>query len=294
MVASIKLACDSTIIVVPLDKILPMKVLSKASKQGHKYQCIAASIKELGIIEPLAIYPHDAGDGTYMLLDGHVRFEILKDMGESVAPCLVSHDDEAFTYNHKINGLTAIQEHFMLMRAIENGLSADRIAQALGVQMESIKKKANLLTGICPEAVELLRDKSVPAGALREIRRAKPMRQIEVAEVMCSAHNYSLAYVKCLIAATPDDQLAEPFNPKETDGLTSEDLARMEREMATLGKEFRLIEESHGQNTLDLVVVVGYLRKLLENARVVRYMSQHFSDYLTEFQKLIDSRSLRE
>ncbi|HEV7224799.1 MAG TPA: plasmid partitioning protein RepB C-terminal domain-containing protein, partial [Pirellulales bacterium] len=90
------------------------------------------------------------------------------------------------------------------------------------------------------------------------------------------------------------DQLVDPNHSKEAEGLTADDVARMERQMATLGKEFRLIEESHGQNTLDLVVVVGYIRKLLDNARVVRYLSQHFTDLLTEFQKLADSRRLRE
>jgi len=293
-VASIKLACDPTVLLVPLDQILPMKIVTKEWKKGRKYLCIAASVKELGIIEPLAIYPQEGTGAKYILLDGHVRLEILREMGESVAPCLVSHDDEAFTYNHKINGLTPIQEHFMLIRAIDNGMSADRIASALGVKIENIRKKANLLDGICTEAVDLLRDKKAPAGALREIRRAKPMRQIEITELMCAARNFSLAYAKCMIAATPDDQLVDPNHSKEAEGLTADDVARMERQMATLGKEFRLIEESHGQNTLDLVVVVGYIRKLLDNARVVRYLSQHFTDLLTEFQKLADSRRLRE
>ena len=30
--------------------------------------------------------------------------------------------------------------------------------------------------------------------------------------------------------------------------MTSDDIARMEREMATLAREFKLIEESHGKN----------------------------------------------
>ncbi len=46
----------------------------------------------------------------------------------------------------------------------------------------------------------------------------------------------------------------------------------MEREMASHAAEFKLIEESHGKNTLNLAVVVGYLRKLAENTRVARYL----------------------
>ena len=120
------------------------------------------------------------------------------------------------------------------------------------------------------------------------------MRQIEIAELMRASHNYSAIYAKCLIAATPDDQLSEPTRPKEVKGLSPDDLARMEHEMELLSKEFRIVEDSHGQNTLNLVVVVGYLRRLLDNARIVRYLSQHFPELLAEFQKLVDTRGLKE
>ncbi len=294
MVATIKLACDPTIVMVPIDHILPMRTVYKEWRAGRKYQCIKASIQELGLIEPLVIYPQNDDGKNYMLLDGHSRLEVLKELGESAAPCLVSHDDEAFTYNHKINHLTPIQEHFMILRAIKNGVSESRIATALSVDMEFVKRRTNLLDGICNEAVALLRDKSISAAAIREMRRAAPMRQIEIAELMRASHNYSAMYAKCLIAATPDDQLSEPARQKEVKGLSPDELDRMEHEMELLTKEFRIVEESHGQNTLNLVVVVGYLRKLLDNARIVRYLSQNHPELLTEFQKLVETRGLKE
>ena len=293
MAGTIKLACDPAIITVPTDRILPMRTVTKEWRSGRKYQCIKASIQELGLIEPLVVYPQDRDGTTYMLLDGHSRLEVLKEIGEATAPCLVSHDDEAFTYNHKINHLTPIQEHFMILRAIKNGVSENRIATALSVDMEFVKRRTNLLDGICDEAVALLRDKSISAAAIREMRRAKPMRQIEIAELMRASHNYSAMYAKCLIAATPDDQLTE-VRQKEVKGLSPDELARMEHEMELLTKEFRIVEDSHGQNTLNLVVVVGYLRKLLDNARVVRYLSQNFPELLAEFQKLVETRGLKE
>lgn len=293
MTATIKLACDPTIINVPTDRILPMRTVTKEWRSGRKYQCIKASIQELGLIEPLVVYPQDREGTSYMLLDGHSRLEVLKEISEPTAPCLVSHDDEAFTYNHKINHLTPIQEHFMILRAIKNGVSENRIATALSVDMDFVKRRTNLLDGICDEAVALLRDKSISAAAIREVRRAKPMRQIEIAELMRASHNYSAMYAKCLIAATPDDQLAE-VRQKEVKGLSPDELARMEHEMELLTKEFRIVEDSHGENTLNLVVVVGYLRKLLDNARIVRYLSQNFPELLTEFQKLVETRGLKE
>jgi len=68
----------------------------------------------------------------------------------------------------------------------------------------------------------------------------------------------------------------------------------MEHELESLGREFKLIEESHGKNVLHLVLVVGYLGKLLENARVLRYLGQHYPEIQVEFQKLVESRGLAD
>jgi hypothetical protein len=66
----------------------------------------------------------------------------------------------------------------------------------------------------------------------------------------------------------------------------------MEREMENLNQDLRGVEESHGRNVLNLVLVVGYVKKLLENARVVRYLSQHCGEILAEFQKIVESKTL--
>jgi hypothetical protein len=64
--------------------------------------------------------------------------------------------------------------------------------------------------------------------------------------------------------------------------------------MESLSKGFKQIEETHGSNVLNLVIVVGYLKKLLDNARVVRYLAQNYREILTEFQKIVESRGLED
>lgn len=65
-------------------------------------------------------------------------------------------------------------------------------------------------------------------------------------------------------------------------------MARMEREMDELSVDFREIEETHVKNVLNLVIVAGYLRKLLDNAWVVRYLAQDYPEIMTEFQKIAE------
>lgn len=292
--SKLRLACGTDVMILPLHKILPLRRLDDSIRKTSKFKCIEASIRELGLIEPLVVFPQANSNGCYMLLDGQVRHMILKSMGEPSAKCLIATDDEGFTYNHKINRLSSIQEHFMIMRAIKNGVSEARIARSLDVDINTIRQKRDMLDGICNEVVQILKDRPATSKTFRQLRRLKPIRQIEVAELICAAGNYSEGYVKCLVVATSQEQLVDEERPKDVRGLAAEDVARMEHEMETLGREFKLIEESHGKNVLNLVIVNGYLKKFLDNARVVRFLSQNYPEILAEFQKLIEARSLQD
>jgi ParB-like chromosome segregation protein Spo0J len=102
-----------------------------------------------------------------MLVDGHLRHAALSDLGNSEAPCLIADDDEAFTYNKRVNRLATIQEHYMIVKAIERGVSEEKLAKALNVDIKRIKTKRTLLDGVCPEVAEMLKDKSVDTRCSR-------------------------------------------------------------------------------------------------------------------------------
>lgn len=288
----VHLACEPTIISISIADILPVKKLSAGVRKTEKYLQIAASIREVGIVEPLIVFRLEGGAKPYILRDGHIRLEALIEMGCEKVDCLVALDDEGFTYNYHVSRVSAIQEHFMIMEAIRRGVAEERIARTLNVDIAAIRRKRDLLDGICPEAVTLLKEKRACTGVFREMRKVKPMRQIEMAELMVAANTFSARYAECLFAATPAEQLLEPDKPKEVRGASPEDISRIEREMETLGQDFRQIEDSHGKNVLNLVLVIGYLKKLLDNARVVRYLSQHSQEILREFQKIIETKGL--
>jgi len=173
----------------------------------------------------------------------------------------------------------------MILKAIERGVPEERIAKALNVNVGSIKRKRNLLDGICPEAAEILKDKHVSINSLWELKKLAPMRQIEAVELMLAMNKYTISYAKSLVAATPEDQLVDAYKSKAIKGLNEEQIALMERESTNLEREFRLAEQSYGVDHLDLVLANGYIGSLLSNARIVRYLAQHQRDILNEFQK---------
>jgi hypothetical protein len=268
--------------------IRPLRLVPITVKKTPKYAKIAASIREVGIVEPPVVARDRDEAGKYLLLDGHLRIEVLRDMGEKEVVCLISTDDEAFTYNKRVNRIAIIQEHRMILKAVERGLSEERIAKALNVNVANIKRKRRLLEGICAEAAEILKDKHVAIHTFSELKKMAPLRQIEAAELMAAMNKYTISYAKSLVAATPESQLADGYQPKAIKGLTSDQIALMERESANLEREFRIVHQSYGTDHLDLVLANGYVGSLLSNARVVRYLAQSQQDILREFQKLAE------
>jgi hypothetical protein len=284
-------AFEGNCIRLPILSVLPIRALRKTERMSHKYRQIAASIREVGLVE-LPVVARDRRQlGIFLLLDGHLRIEVLKDLGETEVECLVSTDDEAFTYNKRISRLAAIQEHKMILRAIERGVPEEKIAKALNLNVQSVQRKARMLHDICEETIALLKDKACPMGVFDSLRRMNPLRQIEAAELMINANNYSVSYASAILAGTPQAQLVEASKPKRLKGMSPEAMARMERELGRLQESITLIQHSYGNDHLQLTVIKGYLGKLLGNARVVRYLAQQRPEFMAEFQTIAEMTS---
>lgn len=277
---------------VKVANILPLKISRPAVKESLKYQQILASIQDVGLVEPPAVTPVPGRDGHYFLLDGHLRIEALQDLGEMDVDCLVATDDDTYSYNKRTNKLSAVQSNKMIVRAMERGVSAERLGKALGLSPQTIKQKFRLLNGICAEAVMLLGDTDCPANVFNLLRQMKPLRQIEAAELMIGNKNLSVLLAKALLAATPSDQLAVPRKPPPDQQISAESIARLERELAALQMQIKTVEEDYGPDVLHLTVIKGYLTELLANAAVVRWLAKHQPEYLKEFQSIAELTEL--
>lgn len=279
-------AFEDTSLRIAISDILPLRQLLPAVVKSVKYAQIAASIAEVGIIEPPVVVRDKVNPDRFHLLDGHIRIDVLAKRGDTEVVCLVAMDDEAFTYNKRVSRIAIIQEHKMILKAIEKGVPEERLARALNVNISSIRHKKSLLDGICPEAIELLKDKHVPINTLSELKKLKSVRQLAAVELMIAMNKYTISYARSLVAATPEAQLVR--GTKSVRGLSDHQIELMENESANLDREFRTIEQDYGTDHLDLVLATGYITRLLGNARIVRHLAQFYPDIFSEFQKLTE------
>ena len=288
---SISTAFSASTLLISVENLRPLREVTDVVRRSRKYSQIAASVREVGMVEPLVVAADRSTPGHYLVLDGHLRLEVLKELGDLEALCLVATDDEAYTYNNRINRLAIIQEHRMILRAIERGVPEDKLAAALNVKLDHIRRKRRLLDGICPDAAVLLEDKHVSINAFDTLRKMGAERQVEVAQLMVAMNKFTISYAKTLLAGTPDAQLAAGRRRAKPRGVTDEQLMLMQRESANLDREFRLIEESYGPDHLDLVLARGYLSRLLGNPKVARYLEQHHQDILSELLQIIEQQA---
>lgn len=126
---------------VSIVKLIPRNERKIAKKYRQR---IEASVRAVGLIEPLIVFP--LGEG-FEILDGVLRYRILLDMGVQTVPCLVHDSRDGFTGNRMVNQLSASQEMRMLRKSLEE-LDEKTIANALGMQGIGHRLNKGLLENI--------------------------------------------------------------------------------------------------------------------------------------------------
>jgi len=264
---------------IPIDRI---RILNPRHRDPKRFQVIVQSIRNLGLKKPIQVSLRSVKDGEepgYDLVCGQGRIEAFLGLGHREIPAIV---------------VEVPKEERLLRSLVEN--MARRVppplAAALNLDIRDVKSSMSLLDGINEGAVDLLTDKGVCSAVIRLLKRVTAIRQIEVAELMVTANNYTKGYAEALILATPRDLLTNPEEPKKRKGLSAEDIARMEEELETLERDLRSVDESYGENMLNLTVARGYIRRLLDNARVLRFLKANHAEILAEFEVIARAESL--
>ena len=283
----IKQGFHEKLIELGVEELVPTKSISIYAIKCRKYAQVLSSIREVGLIEAPVVAPLKKGTG-YLLLDGHLRIMALKELRVERVSCLISTDDETYTYNKYINRLTAIQEHRMIVKAVQSGVSEEKLARALNLDFRTIRNKRYLLEGICPEAVELLKDKAVPEPVFRVLKKMKAPRQITAAMLMNDQNKFNSNYAKALLDATPAHQLVNKGKPKKETPAILARQARLEEESLALSREIGSLKEQYGTAMIDMTSMQAYLKSLLGNEAVAKYLSEFHGPIHDKFKEIAE------
>ncbi|MDX7161949.1 plasmid partitioning protein RepB C-terminal domain-containing protein [Klebsiella pasteurii] len=284
----IKYCFSEKTITFKLSDLVHTKKLPTNFKSSKKYSQIKSTISALGLVEPILIYI-DQSDKTAKIIDGHLRVEALKDIGEDKANCLISTTYDTYTPNKKVNRITIIQIQRMLKEAVRVGVPEEMLCTSLNISIDSLRTNMSVLKGICPQVVDLFNDKDIPINTFRVLKRMVPFRQIECANLMIRFDNYSKLFAESLYhSSSPELLIDKTKNNIDTKTGNRKAIERLEKEMAQVHFDTQSIQESYGSNSLKLTILISHIKKLLENPKIFHWLLRNKNEYLNELTKISD------
>jgi len=266
-------AFQGSIISLPISSLISQREITPEAKRSVIFRQVVSSVREIGLIEPLIVFPQE--DRGFLVLDGHLRVEALKENGIDEAKCLLATDDESYTYNKRVNHIPPVAQHFMLLSALKSGVSEERIATVLNVDVSNIRDKTRMLDGICPEVVQLLRDRSLSPVLFTVLRKMKPAIQIATVELMLLRNDCSVSFARTRLALTPPDLLIASAVSRQLKADSAGAQAMLEEDTELLVRNLKAVEESYGADILTLTVTSAYAHKLFAKPAVRRYLERN-------------------
>ncbi len=271
-----------------LRDIVALKTVRPKIKESIKYRQIVSTIKAVGLVEPPVVIPSPQLPGKYYVLDGVLKLEALKDLGIIEVDCLVATDEDTFTYNKQVVRLASLQDHRMILSAVNKGVSIEQLASALGLSPVTIQRRLELVRGIDPQVVRRLADLPCPGRVFAELRRMKPHRQMEAVELMISQNSFSWPFCQAIVNASSPSDLVKPVKK----GATAAGMRRLDLELRAMQAQIKSVEDSYGPDVLQFTVIKRYVESLLQSASIVRWLAKNCPDYLAEFQGIAEVHSL--
>ena len=194
--------------------------------------------------------------------------------------------------NRVLQSSAAVLAQAIRSRCIDLATWKADFAAALNMSVEDIRARVNLLEGLHPQAVELLKDQPIAPGGLAVLKKVTGVRQIEIAELMVSVNNFTSSYAHALFIGTTPDHLLQPTKPKTAKGMSAHEIVRMESEIESLERDLKAAAARHGENMLNLTSLSRYVKKLLSNPKITRFLQAHYADFFEELEAVAQIESL--
>lgn len=264
--------------------IIRLKPLRDRKVNRREFDRILASIKAIGLIEPLIVYPE--GD-DFVITDGVQRYRALLELGIEVVPCIVGRHREAFTGNRMVNRVSPVQENRMIQKSLEE-LDEKTIAAALNLSGIAHRLKKTLLKHLHPDVAAALDQCAITRTCAMELTYVKPDRQSEILSAMKGYKDFSVAFARSLILKTPpaqrESRRRRKHNPWNKSAQRKNDLLK---KLAEAEQKHDFYSRLYKQYTIDLLRLAIYARTLLTNNRVRVHLDQHHPEIVARFESII-------
>lgn len=198
--AGIVPAPGDTLAQIPVDSIEPNPNQPRVHFDEESLADLSASIKELGVLQPILVRP--SSGGKYQLVAGERRWRAARKAGLSEIPAVVREIsnlesvEQAIVENLHREDLTPLEEASAYQQLIEEfEYTHDKLASRLGKGRTSITNSLRLLQ-LPPKIQELLADGRLSAGSARALLGTTDLRFQEGLAIRAAAEGWSVRAVE--------------------------------------------------------------------------------------------------
>jgi len=207
----------------PINAIVPNPNQPRLHFDEDSLADLAASIKEIGVLQPVLVRAMD--DGTYQLIAGERRWRAARRAELRTIPAIVRTVDElasveqALVENLHREDLTPLEEASAFQQLIEDfGLTHDQVATRVGKSRTSVTNTLRLLQ-LPPSIQHLLADGRLSAGHARALLGTSDRPYQEQLARRAAGEGWSVRSVEDAVRAR--HQMPEPVDPTAADPVSA-------------------------------------------------------------------------
>ena len=191
---------------VPIGAIKPNTYQPRSVFDEEAMSSLAASIKELGVLQPILVRPLEGQEHAYELIAGERRWRAARRAGLQTIPVLVrdaindlSSLEQALVENVQRSDLNVLEEAAAYQQLIDEfSLTHDQVARRVGKSRVSITNTLRLLQ--LPTSVQsLVADGTLSAGHGRALLGVTDRAEQEALVARCLAEDLSVRRLEAIV-----------------------------------------------------------------------------------------------
>mgnify|MGYP002628303538 FL=1 len=192
---------------------------------------LAASIAEMGVLQPILVRPAPGGEGQYELIAGERRWRAAQRAGLTTIPAIIrltddlSSVEQALVENLHRQDLTPLEEAAAFQQLIEDfEMTHDQVATRVGKSRSAITNTIRLL-GLPPAVQSLLADGQLSAGHARALLGTPDRARQELLARAAVAEGWTVSAMEQAVRGAAEPAAAEAsvatgMTPIDGAGLT--------------------------------------------------------------------------
>jgi len=222
----------SALLDVPVNAVGPNPKQPRTRFDDEAIASLAASIREVGILQPLVV--RRSGDGRYELIAGERRLRAAKAAGLATVPIVLRDSEdadllrEALIENIHREDLNPIEQAEAFRQLLEElGLKQDELAERVGVSRSHIANTIRLL-GLPLDVQQLLADDKITAGHARAVLALGDKDAMSSLSLRIAAEDLSVRQTETIVRRFVDVPSQRPSAPEEAPEAPDTQMAEVE------------------------------------------------------------------